>query len=96
MPGNYSITRTSDTELDTIDPSNYHVIGAIGRNDDLETVGDDPRSGAYVIVKPDKRLAPFVSRDRLAPDMTPNILLVEVDDPDDPETIGRLQERLGL
>lgn len=96
MAGSYSITRISDSELDTVKPSDYHVIGAISRNQEVEAVGDDPRSGTYVVVKPDRRLPPLVGDSVEGTDMTPETLLIEVDDPDDQDALEQLKEKLGV
>ncbi|MBB3231692.1 hypothetical protein [Halomonas stenophila] len=96
MASSYSVTRISDAEIGTVKVSDYHIIGAIGRVQELQAVGDDPRSGTYVVVKPDRRMPPLVSRDHPGTDMTPKILLIEVDDPDDQAKIDQLKEELGV
>ncbi|PMR71700.1 hypothetical protein [Halomonas heilongjiangensis] len=85
-----SATRISEAKLSTIDPSSYNVIGVIARCQVLES---DP---TYVEVKPDRRLPPIVSRDHPGTDMTPAILLIEVDDPENQATLERLKAELGL
>lgn len=92
---NYNITRIAEDELDTVNLKQFHKIGAISRKQEVEGVGEDPRSGTYVEVKPDRRLVPFVSQSHPGTDMTPHILLVEVSDPDDPAVLDRLKAAVG-
>lgn len=90
----YNITRISEAELDTVNLDQFHIVGAISREQEIEAVGDEPRSGTYVEVKPDRRLVPSVARGAAGTDMTPCFLLVEVTDPDDPAVIQALKDRL--
>lgn len=91
----HDITRIAEDELDTVNLKQFHKIGAISKEQEVEAVGESPRSGTYVEVKPDRRLVPFVSQSHPGTDMTPKILLVEVSDPDDPAVLDRLKAAVG-
>ncbi|NWO11774.1 hypothetical protein HLV40_15390 [Chromohalobacter salexigens] len=81
--------RIRESEIDQVSQSDFDLIAAVGP-------GEDGRPPKEREVKSDKRMPPFASRDTPGTDMTPKVLLVEVENPGDMDTIQSLRDRMGV
>ncbi|MDQ7731583.1 hypothetical protein QT231_02665 [Halomonas sp. SpR1] len=81
--------RIHESKIDQMDQGDFHLIATVGQ-------GEENYVGEGREIKLDKRLPPFVGRDHPGTDMTPKVLLIESDSPDDPATIQRFKDELGV
>ncbi|MFG6159676.1 hypothetical protein ACGTNG_12790 [Halomonas sp. 1390] len=84
-----NVMRILESQVEQTNQGEFDLIATVGAGE-----ADDVVSGREV--KPDKRLPPFVSIESLGSDMTPKVLLIETESPDDPSTIQRLKDDLGV
>lgn len=81
--------RIHESQIEQVDQKDFHLIATVGK-------GEENYYTTEREVKPDKRLAPFVGANHPGTDMTPKVLLIETDTPDDPGKIQELKNSLAV